>query len=69
MKLAADDVQTLVIPGCGHYCLEEAPGEILAALTAFAAQLACTTSCHWPVSMYCWKLVILPSRIFHTWQT
>jgi pimeloyl-ACP methyl ester carboxylesterase len=35
MKLAADDVQTVVIPGCGHYCLEEAPEEILAALTAF----------------------------------
>ena len=37
MKLAADDVQTLVIPGCGHYCLEEAPEELLAALTAFLA--------------------------------
>ena len=38
MKLAADDVQTLVIPGCGRYCLKEAPGEILAALTAFLAR-------------------------------
>ena len=37
MKLAADDVQSLVIPGCGHYCLEEAPEEILAALTTFLA--------------------------------
>jgi len=37
MKLAADDVQTLVIPGAGHYCLEEAPDEIVAALTAFLA--------------------------------
>jgi len=37
MKLAADDVQSVVIPGCGHYCLEEAPEEILAALTAFLA--------------------------------
>ena len=37
MKLAADDVQSVVIPGSGHYCLEEAPGEILAALTAFLA--------------------------------
>ncbi len=37
MKLAADDVQSLVIPGSGHYCLEEAPQEILAALTAFLA--------------------------------
>ena len=37
MKLAADDVKSVVIPGCGHYCLEEAPQEILAALTAFLA--------------------------------
>jgi len=37
MKLAADDVQSVVIPGCGHYCLEEAPDEVLAALTAFLA--------------------------------
>src|SRR5208282_1557287 len=35
MKLAADDVRSVVIPGCGHYCLEEAPQEVLAALTAF----------------------------------
>ncbi|MGO9219934.1 MAG: alpha/beta fold hydrolase [Streptosporangiaceae bacterium] len=35
MRLAADDVQSVVIPGCGHYCLEEAPQEILATLTAF----------------------------------
>ncbi len=26
-----------LIPGCGHYCLEEAPEEMLAALTAFLA--------------------------------
>jgi pimeloyl-ACP methyl ester carboxylesterase len=37
MKLAADDVQSVVIPGSGHYRLEEAPEEILAALTAFLA--------------------------------
>jgi len=37
MKLAADDVQTLVIPGCGHHPPEEAPQETLAALTAFLA--------------------------------
>jgi pimeloyl-ACP methyl ester carboxylesterase len=37
MMLAADDVQIVVIPGCGHYCLEEAPEELLAALTAFLA--------------------------------
>jgi pimeloyl-ACP methyl ester carboxylesterase len=35
MKLAADDVQSVVIPGCGHYLLEEGPEEVLAALTAF----------------------------------
>ena len=37
MKLAAGDVQSVVIPGSGHYCLEEAPEEMLAALTAFLA--------------------------------
>ena len=36
--LAADDVRSVVIPGCGHYCLEEAPEEVVvAALTAFLA--------------------------------
>jgi pimeloyl-ACP methyl ester carboxylesterase len=37
MKLAADDVQSVVIPGSGHYCLEEAPEEVVEALTAFLA--------------------------------
>ena len=37
MKLAAGDVQTLVIPGCGHHPPEEAPEETLAALTEFLA--------------------------------
>ncbi len=37
MKLAADEVQTLVVPGCGHHPPEEAPEETLAALTAFLA--------------------------------
>jgi pimeloyl-ACP methyl ester carboxylesterase len=37
MRLAADDVQTLVIPGCGHHPPEEAPGETLTALNAFLA--------------------------------
>src|SRR5262249_2666198 len=32
IRLAANDVQSVVVPGCGHYCLEEAPQEILAAL-------------------------------------
>ena len=37
MKLAADDVQALVIPGCGHHPPEEAPEETLTALTTFLA--------------------------------
>jgi hypothetical protein len=37
MKLAADDVQTLVIPGCGHWLAEQAPEEMLTALTTFLA--------------------------------
>jgi pimeloyl-ACP methyl ester carboxylesterase len=37
MKLAADDVQALVIPGCAHWVPEEAPEQTLAALTAFLA--------------------------------
>ncbi|MGP0025864.1 MAG: alpha/beta fold hydrolase [Streptosporangiaceae bacterium] len=37
MKLAADDVQTLAIPGCGHHPAEEAPDEMVAALAAFLA--------------------------------
>ena len=37
MKLAADDVQAVVIPDCGHHPAEEAPEETLAALTAFLA--------------------------------
>jgi pimeloyl-ACP methyl ester carboxylesterase len=37
MKLAADDVQALVVPGCGHHPTEEAPEETLAALTTFLA--------------------------------
>ena len=37
MKLTADDVQTLVIPGCGHWVAEQAPDELLVALAAFLA--------------------------------
>ena len=37
MKAAADDVQTVVIPGAGHWVAEQAPDEMLAALTAFLA--------------------------------
>jgi pimeloyl-ACP methyl ester carboxylesterase len=35
MKLVADDVQTLVIPGIGHWLAEQAPDELLVALTEF----------------------------------
>jgi pimeloyl-ACP methyl ester carboxylesterase len=37
MKLAAGDVQALVVPGCAHWVPEEAPQETLAALTTFLA--------------------------------
>ena len=36
-KLIADDVQTVVLPGSGHWVAEEAPDELLEALTAFLA--------------------------------
>jgi pimeloyl-ACP methyl ester carboxylesterase len=37
MKLTADDVQTLVIPGIGHWLAEQAPDQLVAALTEFLA--------------------------------
>ncbi len=37
MKLVADDVQTMVLAGSGHWVAEQAPDELLAALTAFLA--------------------------------
>ncbi|GGX68941.1 alpha/beta fold hydrolase [Streptomyces minutiscleroticus] len=37
MKPAADHVESLVLPGCGHYPAEEAPEAMLSALTAFLA--------------------------------
>jgi pimeloyl-ACP methyl ester carboxylesterase len=37
MQAAAHDVQSLVIPGTGHWVAEEAPEEMLAALTTFLA--------------------------------
>jgi pimeloyl-ACP methyl ester carboxylesterase len=37
MKLTADDVETLVIAGIGHWLAEQAPNEIVAALTRFLA--------------------------------
>jgi pimeloyl-ACP methyl ester carboxylesterase len=37
MTLVADDVQSVVIPGTGHWVAEDAPDEMRAALTAFLA--------------------------------
>ena len=37
MRLVADDVQSLVLPGSGHWVAEQAPEELLVALTAFLA--------------------------------
>ena len=37
MKLAARDVRTVVIPGAGHWVAEQAPDQVVAALTEFLA--------------------------------
>jgi pimeloyl-ACP methyl ester carboxylesterase len=37
MKLAPDDVQTMVLTGSGHWVAEQAPEQLLPALTAFLA--------------------------------
>jgi pimeloyl-ACP methyl ester carboxylesterase len=37
MKLVANDVHSVVIGGAGHWVAEQAPDEMLAALTAFLA--------------------------------
>jgi pimeloyl-ACP methyl ester carboxylesterase len=37
MRLVADDVQGVVLPGAGHWVAEQAPEALLAALTAFLA--------------------------------
>jgi len=37
MKLIADDVQTVVLAGSGHWVAEQAPEQLLAALTEFLA--------------------------------
>src|SRR6201996_2522808 len=37
MKLAADDVQTMVLAGSGHWVAEQAPEQLLSALTEFLA--------------------------------
>ena len=44
MKLVADDVQSVVIEGTGHFVAEESPGELLAALTAFLAPYGARTA-------------------------
>jgi hypothetical protein len=35
--MVADDVQTVVLPDCGHWVAEQAPEALLAALTDFLA--------------------------------
>ena len=35
MKLVADEVQSVIVPGSGHWVAEEAPDELLTALTEF----------------------------------
>jgi pimeloyl-ACP methyl ester carboxylesterase len=37
MKLVADNVESVIIPGSGHWVAEEAPDKLLAALTPFLA--------------------------------
>jgi pimeloyl-ACP methyl ester carboxylesterase len=37
MELVADDVQSLVIPGTGHWLAEQAPKQIIAALRELLA--------------------------------
>jgi pimeloyl-ACP methyl ester carboxylesterase len=37
MRLLADDVTSVVVPGAGHWVAEQAPEDVLAALTAFLA--------------------------------
>ena len=37
MRLVAGDVQSVIIPSCGHWIAEEKPGAVLAALTPFLA--------------------------------
>jgi hypothetical protein len=37
MRLAADDVEAMVIPACGRWVAEEAPEQLLAGLDGFLA--------------------------------
>jgi pimeloyl-ACP methyl ester carboxylesterase len=49
MKVLADDVQSVVIAGTGHWIAEEAPDKMLAALTAFLAPYRDATRAPAPV--------------------
>jgi pimeloyl-ACP methyl ester carboxylesterase len=44
MKLIADDVQTMVLTGSGHWVAEQAPEQLLAALTTFLAPYRAETA-------------------------
>ena len=46
MKLVADDVQGLITPDCGHWLAEEAPEQMLAALTAFLGPVPGCAAAH-----------------------
>jgi pimeloyl-ACP methyl ester carboxylesterase len=37
MKLVADDLQSVIIPGSGHWVAEQAPEQLVAALGPFLA--------------------------------
>jgi pimeloyl-ACP methyl ester carboxylesterase len=45
MKLVADDVRTVILSGSGHWVAEQAPDELLAALTAFLAPYRAGRAC------------------------
>jgi pimeloyl-ACP methyl ester carboxylesterase len=44
MRLAAENVQSHVVPACGHWVAEEAPEQLLAALTPFLAPYRSATA-------------------------
>ena len=48
MQLVADDVQSVVIAGAGHWVAEEAPEEMLAALTTFLGSYRDGQAAHAP---------------------
>ena len=45
MRPLADDVQSVVIPGAGHWVAEQAPDELLAALTRSSPRTATDHRC------------------------